>query len=134
MKNRILAFITVVLLINCFYTTYAEEVESVYRASDLIDDCVIFTSGNGSKLTATAQIRGNGSCDKIGFKYIFIQELRDGKWVTIASDYDVYSYNTGSKLASLSCTKESGKQYRAIATGYALLDGISDTARCTSEH
>lgn len=134
MKNRILAFIAVMLLISCLFTVYAEGTESVYRASDVINDCGISTSGNGSKLTATAQIRGTEPCDKIGFKYIFIQELRDGKWVTIASDYDVYSYNTSTKRASLSCTKESGKQYRAVATGYALLDGVSDTAWCSSEH
>lgn len=87
-----------------------------------------------TKLTATATITANGRCEKIGFKYIFIQELRDGKWVTIASDYNIYGYNVTTKDAVLSCTKESGKQYRATASGYALLDGVSDTAWCSSEH
>ena len=134
MKNRILAFIAVMLLISCLFTVYAEETESVYRASEAIDYCDISLRSSGTKLTATATITANGRCEKIGFKYIFIRELRDGKWVTIASDYNIYGYNVTTKDAVLSCTKESGKQYRATASGYALLDGVSDTAWCSSEH
>ena len=121
------------LLISCLFTVYAEETESVYRASEVIDYCDISIRSSGTKLTATATINANGRCEKIGFKYIFIQEWRDGEWVTIASDYNLYSYNTPAKWKALSCTGDVSKKHRAIASGYALLDGVSDTAWCTSE-
>ena len=127
MKNRIIAILAAILLTSFLFTACAEGLEAPCRASEVINSCKVTLSKSGTKLTATATIIGEGTCDKIGFKYVFIQELRDGKWVTVASDYDIYGYDTFTKRTTLNYTGEAGKEYRVTASGYAEKGGVSDT-------
>lgn len=132
MNRRYLSFFILILALCCCFTAYAENVNDMTRASEIIDSCSLTLYSSGTNLTASGLISANYTCTKIGAQIIKIQEYRNGSWVTVASKSSAYGYNVSSHRASVTYTGRSGYKYRATCTFYASDGSISDTQTRTT--
>jgi hypothetical protein len=135
---RVLAIIMVLLLSGGMIGSAYAASYSI-QASDYIDSysawCV---NGTGSQVVICYEVNGTRVMDLIGVSYLVVQEYNSGSWTTVATTFG----STGNGLLITDASTHmssiiypggtSGKQYRALVTVYAELDGGYDYRTITT--
>lgn len=126
MKNKIFASICVVCLLACMFPWSALCEDAVPYASYVIDTTEITMSSSGGKVYAVATLKTTDPATKIGFTSVKLYHKVDGVWKVAASASN--KYGTGViYTVKVSCNLNSGDEYKATCSAYAVVDGESDT-------
>ena len=98
------------------HSTYVNELSD--RTTGLITYKSLSIAKSGNTLIVKGETRGSSDVVKCGFKYIKIQQYKNGTWVNYKTYNDLYS-NTNKFSTTKSVSVTSGYKYRAIAQHYA---------------
>lgn len=124
--------IGIVLCIACLLSTMitavAAATDIVPYASYIIDSTSIaLNMSSGSNVKATAVVKATGTASKLGFKKITLYHKINGTWIVAASKSSSYGYQNNVYQDSVSCTRVTGREYKASCSSYVELNGSSDT-------
>lgn len=125
-KKVCVSFFALCLFVVMF-SSIAFASEIMPMSSDIITSTGLTLDTSGSQVVATATVKTTGTASKLGFSKITLYHKIDGVWKVAASTSGSYGYNNYIYKDSVSCSKVSGREYKASCSSYAAMGGSSDT-------
>lgn len=129
MKRCLVIVLTALIIMSLLSVAFADT--AVPYASRVFQTTVVPIGISGGKVEASAYASSVYTASKLGVQSFKIQVKNGSSWSTVKSVSGAYAYNTSSYSKTLTCSATSGKQYRAVATFYGTVNGVSDSITVT---
>ena len=124
--KRFLAIVLMVLMITNIVTVALADTAVPY-ASRVFQSTTTSIKISGGTVEATAFAESVYTASQLGIKSMNIQVWNGSTWSTVKSRSASYKYNTKMYSTSIECAAVSGKKYRAVATYYGIVNGVSQS-------